>query len=91
MSPLGDTKMLPSGNMSHVKGCWFCLFEKLLVIFGFAAIGLISVFAAFWDAVHWHWLMAGRDMVGYLIAVVAIGVVPKLMDRFHGLLDAWGF
>jgi len=68
-------------SQPHSKGCWFCLFEKLLVIFGFAAIGIVCVFGMMVDAIHFHFLMAARDVVGYLIVIVGIRVVPKLLDR----------
>jgi hypothetical protein len=71
----------------HMRGCWFCLLSKLLVIFGFGAIGIVCVCAMFWDAVHTHYLWAVRDFGGYLVAFVAISVVPKLLDLWSGLLD----
>jgi len=76
--------------MPHVQGCLFCLLEKLTVIFGFAAIGLVCIFGMLVDAVHFRFLMAAKDLIGYFIAIVGISVVPKMIDRFHGLLDQWG-
>lgn len=73
--------------MPHVQGCWFCLFEKLLVIFGFAAIGIVCIIAGAVDAIHFHYLQAARGLIGYFIAIVGIEVVPKLLDRFNGLMD----
>jgi len=36
---------------------------------------------------HFRFLMAMRDFGGYLIAVVAISVVPGLLDRWSRFLD----
>jgi hypothetical protein len=74
-------------GIPHIRGCWFCLLNKLTVIFGFGAIGIVCVIAMFWDAIHFRFLMAARDLVGYFIAFVAIGAVPKLLDRWSGLMD----
>jgi hypothetical protein len=74
-------------GVPHIRGCWFCLFEKLLVILGFGAIGIVCVCGMFWDAIHFRYLMAVRDLGGYFIALVAISVVPKLLDAWSGLLD----
>jgi len=40
-----------------------------------------------WDAAHHHYLTAGKDFVTYLIAFMAISVVPKLIDGWSGLLN----
>ncbi len=56
------------------------------MILGFAAIGIVSLFAATWDAIHFHYLMAARDFTGYLVAVVALSIVPKLLDRWSEFL-----
>jgi hypothetical protein len=74
-------------GVPHIRGCWFCLLNKLMVILGFGAIGVVCVGAMFWDAIHRHYLMAGKDLVGYFIAFVAISAVPKLLDGWSALLD----
>jgi hypothetical protein len=57
------------------------------VILGFGAIGIVCVGAMVWNAAHFRFLMAVRDFGGYLVAVVAISVVPKFLDGWSGLLD----
>jgi hypothetical protein len=74
-------------GVPHIRGCWFCLLNKLMVIFGFGAIGVVCVIAMAWDAAHRHYLMAAKDLAGYFIAFVAISAVPKLLDGWSGLLD----
>jgi hypothetical protein len=74
-------------GVPHIRGCWFCLLNKLAVILGFGAIGIVAVCAMVWDAAHRHYLTAGKDLVVYFIAFVAISAVPKALDGWSGLLD----
>jgi hypothetical protein len=74
-------------GVPHIRGCWFCFLNKLMATLGFAAIGIVCVCAMVWDAAHHHYLTAAKDLVGYFIALVAISVVPKLIDGWSGLLD----
>jgi len=52
--------------------CWYCKFNRGILVVGMLAIATVLFVAAISSAIHGQWLMAGKELIGVTIPLVAI-------------------
>lgn len=86
MSPFGDTRIFPSGNiMAH--DCWFCRTMRVVTAGGFLAMAAVVLVDWVGQAYHKHWLAAGKGFGAMAVCLVMIPVSQTALKLWQRTLD----
>lgn len=59
--------------------CWFCKFNRGILVVGMLAIATVLLVASVYSALHGQWLTAGKEVVGVVIPLGMIWIGLKVL------------
>jgi len=71
--------------MAH--DCWFCKFNRALIVVGFLAIAFVCFVASAEHLFLMHWKLAGKEFLGSLFSLGMIWVGLKVLRGWNRLID----
>ena len=59
--------------------CWFCKFNRAILVVGLLAMAGVLLAASVYNAFHGHWAAAGKELIGVIIPLGMIWVGLKVL------------